>query len=47
MAKLSFSKLGLTKNTNIKSIEYNGQNIEVKQYLPIKLNFFIQKNKKE
>ena len=35
MAKVSFSKLGLTKNTNIKNIEYNGQNIEVKQYLPI------------
>ena len=35
MAKLSFSKLGLTKNTNIKNIEYNGQNIEIKQYLPI------------
>jgi hypothetical protein len=35
MAKLSFSKLGLTKNTDIKTIEYNGQNIEVKQYLPI------------
>lgn len=35
MAKVSFSKLGLTKNTNIKSFEYNGQNIEVKQYLPI------------
>ena len=35
MAKLSFSKLSLTKNTDIKTIEYNGQNIEVKQYLPI------------
>lgn len=35
MAKLSFSKLGLTKNTDIKTVEYNGQNIEVKQYLPI------------
>lgn len=35
MAKLSFSKLSLTKNTDIKTIEYNGQSIEVKQYLPI------------
>lgn len=35
MAKLSFSKLGLTKNNNIKNVEYNGQNIEIKQYLPI------------
>lgn len=35
MAKLSFSKLSLTKNTDIKNVEYNGQNIEVKQYLPI------------
>ena len=35
MAKLSFSKLSLTKNTDIKIVEYNGQNIEVKQYLPI------------
>lgn len=35
MAKVSFSKLGLTKNTEIQSFEYNGQIIEVKQYLPI------------
>ena len=35
MAKVSFNKLGLSKNTNIKNFEYNGQNIEVKQYLPI------------
>lgn len=35
MAKLSFSKLGLTKNNNIKNIEYNGQIIEIKQYLPV------------
>lgn len=35
MAKVSFSKLGLSKNININTIEYNGQNIEVKQYLPI------------
>ena len=35
MAKLSFSKLSLTKNTDVKTVEYNGQSIEVKQYLPI------------
>lgn len=35
MAKISFSKLGLSKNNTIKNFEYNGQNIEVKQYLPI------------
>ena len=35
MAKVSFSKLGLSKNTNTNIVEYNGQNIEVKQYLPI------------
>lgn len=35
MAKISFTKLGLKINQEIKTIEYNGQNIEVKQYLPI------------
>lgn len=35
MAKISFTKLGLKVNQNIKTIEYNGQVIEVKQYLPI------------
>lgn len=35
MAKVSFSKLGLSKNTTVNNVEYNGQNIEVKQYLPI------------
>ena len=35
MAKVSFSRLGLSKNTEIKNFEYNNQNIEVKQYLPI------------
>lgn len=35
MAKVTFSKLGLSKNTEIKEIEWNGQKIEVKQYLPI------------
>jgi hypothetical protein len=35
MAKVSFNKLGLIKNNDIKTIEYNGQTIEVKQYLSI------------
>lgn len=40
MAKIAFTKLGLTKNTEKKIIEWNGQKIEVIQYLPIeeKLN---------
>ena len=35
MAKVSFSKLGLTKNNNLNIIEFNGQKIEIKQYLSI------------
>lgn len=35
MAKISFTKLGLTKNIDIASFDWNGQTIEVKQYLPI------------
>lgn len=35
MAKVSFSKLGLKAKNDIKTIEFNGQTIEVKQYLPI------------
>lgn len=35
MAKLSFTKLGLKTNQDIETIEYNGQIIEVKQYLPV------------
>lgn len=40
MAKVSFVKLGLNKNQDIKTLEWNGQIIEVKQYLPLidKLN---------
>ena len=44
MAKVSFSKLGLSKNTDIKNFEYNGQNIEVKQYLPIQDKAMILSN---
>ena len=35
MAKVSLTKLGLKVNQDIKNIEFNGQIIEVKQYLPI------------
>lgn len=44
MAKVSFSKLGLTKNNDIKTIEYNGQIIEVKQYLSINDKAIIASN---
>ena len=35
MAKVSLTKLGLKVNQDIKTIEFNGKTIEVKQYLPI------------
>lgn len=35
MAKVTFTKLGLKKNEDIKTIQICGQDIEVKQYLPI------------
>jgi hypothetical protein len=35
MAKIALTKLGLKPNIEIKTIEWNGQNVEVKQYLPI------------
>lgn len=35
MAKIAFTKLALTKNTDVASFDWNGQTIEVKQYLPI------------
>lgn len=34
MAKVAFTKLGLSINKDVKEIEWNGQKIEVKQYLP-------------
>ena len=34
MAKVSFNKLNLKLNTEIKTIEFNDQVIEIKQYLP-------------
>lgn len=40
MAKVSFTKLGLVKNQEVKNVEWGEYSIEVKQYLPIneKLN---------
>ena len=35
MAKVSFSKLGLKVNTDIETINFNNQDIQVKKYLPI------------
>lgn len=35
MAKLSFAKLGLAANKTVKNVSFNGQEIEVKQYLPV------------
>ena len=35
MAKIGLTKLGLTKNTEIEKVEWNKEEIEVKQYLPI------------
>ena len=35
MAKLSLNKLGLKLNQNVQTFEFNGYEIEVKQYLPI------------
>lgn len=34
MAKLTFTKLGLKKDDSIKELEWNGQKIEIKQFLP-------------
>lgn len=35
MAKIGFTKLGLKQNNDIKTISFNEQNIEIKQYLPV------------
>jgi len=35
MAKISFTKLKLTKKNETKTLKYNNEEIEVKQYLPI------------
>ena len=33
--KVGLTKLGLKKNTNLISLEWNGQVVEIKEYLPI------------
>lgn len=35
MAKIAFTKLGVSKNTEVKNIIYNEQTVEIKQYLPV------------
>ena len=35
MAKIAFTKLGLKPNKDIKTISWNEQEIEIKQYLPV------------
>lgn len=35
MAKISFLKLGLKTNSDVRNITYNDQDIEIKQYLPV------------
>lgn len=35
MAKIGFTKLGLKQNNEITLIDFNGQAIEVKQYIPV------------
>lgn len=35
MAKVSFNKLGLKVNSQVETVDFNGETIEVKQYLPI------------
>ena len=36
MANVSFTKLGLTKNQEVKILNWNDQDIEIKQYLSVK-----------
>ena len=35
MAKVPFTKLALSKDNSIKELDWNGQQIEIKQYLPV------------
>lgn len=35
MAKIGFNKLSCKFNNSIKTIDFNGENIEIKQYLPV------------
>lgn len=52
MAKITYSSLKLKMKEDIKEIEYNGNKIEVKQYLPIKdkidlIDITLQKSKED
>lgn len=44
MAKVSFKNLGLKINQDVQTISFNGQNVEVRQYLPLedKLNLITE-----
>ena len=44
MAKVAFSKLGLKVDQEVNIFEWNGQKIEIKQYLPIKEKFALITN---
>ena len=44
MAKLAFTKLSLSKNQEVKIVEFNGQDIEIKQYLPVNDKFEVISN---
>lgn len=44
MAKLPFTKLQLKQNQEVKTIEFNGQVIEVKRYLPIQTKLALISN---
>ena len=44
MAKLAFTKLSLSKNQEVKIVEFNGQDIEVNQYLPVNDKFEVISN---
>lgn len=35
MAKIAFTKLALSRNNSIEELKWNGQKIEIKQYLPV------------
>lgn len=44
MAKISFTKLGLKKNQEIKTLIWNDQTIEIKQYLPVSEKLTLMSN---
>lgn len=44
MAKVSFTKLGLKVNQEIKTIKWNGQIIDIKQYIPVSDKLVLMSN---